>query len=185
VPRNARFFARFTLSLAFRYSVTFIVRLQNFRNTPHRSVCLRSSTYLFGLLDVRGRSLRHHWRRGVARRILPLWNWDGYPESGCAIHRAQDLVGGSCATVKSFGLTNALGEWSWREPSDMDMQPERVSSRERANHRVPPILRSSRAIFPSSFRSLPATGEFRLVIVSRAIRFLRFFHSIAPWRSRL
>ncbi len=29
-----------------------------------------------------------------------------YPESGRAIHRAQDLVGGSCATVKSFALTN-------------------------------------------------------------------------------
>jgi len=32
------------------------------------------------------------------------WIRDGYPESGRAIHRAQDLVGDSCATVEKIGL---------------------------------------------------------------------------------
>src|SRR5216684_7623524 len=34
MPPNVRFFARFTSSLAFRYSVIFIVRLKNFQSTP-------------------------------------------------------------------------------------------------------------------------------------------------------
>ena len=34
MPPNVRFFAGFTSSLAFRYSVMFIVRLKNFRITP-------------------------------------------------------------------------------------------------------------------------------------------------------
>ena len=36
----------------------------------------------------------------MARRNLSVWSWGGYPESGRAIHRAQDLVGDSCATFK-------------------------------------------------------------------------------------
>jgi hypothetical protein len=43
--------------------------------------------------------------RGMARRIRPVWNWDSHPESGRAIHRAEDLVGDSCATFESIGLT--------------------------------------------------------------------------------
>jgi hypothetical protein len=31
---------------------------------------------------------------------IPVWIWGGCPESGCAIHRAEDLVGDSCATFK-------------------------------------------------------------------------------------
>src|SRR5438874_2967730 len=39
----------------------------------------------------------------MARRICALWIWGGYPESGRAIHRPEDLVGGSCATVENLG----------------------------------------------------------------------------------
>jgi hypothetical protein len=59
----------------------------------------------FRNLDLRRRILRHHWRRGMARCILSVWNWGGYPESDRAIHRAEDLVGDSCATVEKIGLT--------------------------------------------------------------------------------
>ena len=34
---------------------------------------------------------------------LSVWSWGGYPESGRAIHRAEDLVGDSCATFKVIG----------------------------------------------------------------------------------
>ena len=33
----------------------------------------------------------------MARFYLSVWIWDGYPESGRAIDRAEDLVGDSCA----------------------------------------------------------------------------------------
>ena len=88
----------------------FIVRLQNFRNTPRCSVCLHSCTYPFGILDVRRRILRHHWRRAMARCISAVWIWGGYPESGRAIYRAEDLAGDSCATVKKIGLTRRCSE---------------------------------------------------------------------------
>src|SRR5260370_40703506 len=52
------------------------------------------------MVDVCRRCLRGDWRCGMARCISPVWNWGGYPESGRAIHRAQDLVGHSCATFK-------------------------------------------------------------------------------------
>src|SRR5947199_9561967 len=48
---------------------------------------------------------------GVAvwsRCILSVWNWGGYPESGRAIHRAEDLVGDSCATFKVIGPIHAV-----------------------------------------------------------------------------
>ncbi len=35
--------------------------------------------------------------------LYRVWNWDGYPESGRAIHRVEDLVGDSCATFKVIG----------------------------------------------------------------------------------
>ena len=44
---------------------------------------------------------------GMARCILPVWNWGGCAESGRAIHRAEDLVGDSCATFKVIGPVNA------------------------------------------------------------------------------
>ena len=71
---------------------------------PRCSVCLRSCTYPFGILDVRRGILRHHWRRAMAGCMLPIWIWDSYPESGRAIHRAEDLVGDSCATIEKIGL---------------------------------------------------------------------------------
>jgi hypothetical protein len=39
----------------------------------------------------------------MARCILPVRNWGGYPESGRALHRAEDLAGDSCATFKVIG----------------------------------------------------------------------------------
>ena len=47
---------------------------------------------------------------------LPVWNWGGYPESGRAIHRAEDLVGDSCATFKvkfqrSGAVTDVVTTW--------------------------------------------------------------------------
>ena len=36
----------------------------------------------------------------MAGWLLPIWIWDGYPESGRAIHRAEDLVGDSCAPIE-------------------------------------------------------------------------------------
>jgi hypothetical protein len=36
--------------------------------------------------------------------MLPIWIWGSYPESGRAIHRAEDLVGDSCATIEKIGL---------------------------------------------------------------------------------
>jgi hypothetical protein len=53
---------------------------------------------LFGILDVFGRSLRRSWRCGMAWCISPVWSWRGYPESGGAIHRVEDLVADPCAT---------------------------------------------------------------------------------------
>ena len=83
---------------------------------PRCSVCLRSCSYPFGILDVFRRSLRHHWRRGMARRNLPVWNWGGYPESGRALHRAEDLAGDSCATFnvkfqRSGAVTDVVTTW--------------------------------------------------------------------------
>jgi hypothetical protein len=40
----------------------------------------------------------------MARCISAVWLWGGYPESGRAIHRAEDLVGDSCATFETIGL---------------------------------------------------------------------------------
>src|SRR4030095_940507 len=108
MPPNVRFFARFTLSLALRYSVTFIVRLKKFQITPRCSVCLRSCNYPFGILDVFRRILRHHWRCGMAPCILHVSYLGGYPESGRAIHRAEDLVGDSCATFEVIGPIHAV-----------------------------------------------------------------------------
>src|ERR1700676_5607903 len=48
MPPNVRFFAGFASSLAFRYSVIFIVRLKKFQSTP----CRRSCNAPFGIVDV-------------------------------------------------------------------------------------------------------------------------------------
>ena len=34
---------------------------------------------------------------------LPIWSWGGYPESGLALHRAENLAGDSCAKFESTG----------------------------------------------------------------------------------
>ena len=52
----------------------------------------------------------------MARCNLPVWNWGGYPESGRAIHRAEDLAGDSCATFKvkfqrSGAVTDVVTTW--------------------------------------------------------------------------
>ena len=47
--------------------------------------------------------LRHHWRCAMADGISPLWTWSGASESGCAIHRVEDLVGDSGATDEVIG----------------------------------------------------------------------------------
>jgi hypothetical protein len=60
---------------------------------------------LSGFLDVFRRSLRRHWRRAMARCYLFVWIWSGSPESGRAIHRAENLVGDPCATIEKIGLT--------------------------------------------------------------------------------
>ena len=65
---------------------------------------------ILGILDVRRRTLRHHWRCGMAWCPLPVWNWGGYPESGCALHRAEDLVGDSCATSLIGGSSDENDE---------------------------------------------------------------------------
>src|SRR5205814_5184289 len=69
------------------------------------SVCLRSCNNSFGILDVFRRFLRYHWRRGMARCILPVWNRGGCPESSRAIHRAEDLVSAPCSTFEKIGPT--------------------------------------------------------------------------------
>ena len=51
IPNNVRFFAGFTSSLAFRYSVTFTVRLTEFHSTPALpglSSCPQWSFRVFG-----------------------------------------------------------------------------------------------------------------------------------------
>jgi hypothetical protein len=40
----------------------------------------------------------------MAGCMLPIWIWGSYPESGRTIHRAEDLVGDSCATIEKIGL---------------------------------------------------------------------------------
>src|SRR6185436_4850664 len=67
------------------------------------SVCLRSCNYSCGILDVFRRILRHHWRCVMARSICAVWTCGGFPESGCAVRRVEDLVDGSCATVEVIG----------------------------------------------------------------------------------
>jgi hypothetical protein len=57
------------------------------------------------VLDVCRRVVCHRRGRGMARRILPVWNWCGYPESGRAIHSAKDLAGDSCTTLENIDLT--------------------------------------------------------------------------------
>jgi radical SAM ThiC family protein len=42
----------------------------------------------------------------MARRNLSVWSWGGYPGSGRAIHRAEDLPGDSRATVKVIADAN-------------------------------------------------------------------------------
>jgi hypothetical protein len=42
----------------------------------------------------------------MARCISAVGIWGGSPESGRAIHRAQDLVGDSCATVEVIADVN-------------------------------------------------------------------------------
>src|SRR5437764_5895300 len=86
----------------------FIVRLKNFQTThplfglsPFLSLSFRD----FGCTR---RILRHHWRRAMARCILSVWIWGGYPESGLAIHRAEDLVGDTCATFKVIWPIHAV-----------------------------------------------------------------------------
>jgi hypothetical protein len=108
MPPNARFFAGFTSSLLFRYSVMFIVRLQNFRTTPPSFGLSPFLSLSFRDLDVRRRSLRHHWRRAMARCYLSVWIWGGSPESGRAIHRTEDLVGDSRATFAVIGPIRAV-----------------------------------------------------------------------------
>jgi hypothetical protein len=44
----------------------------------------------------------------MARCISPVWIWGGCPESGRAIHHAEDLVGDSCATFKAIGAIHAV-----------------------------------------------------------------------------
>src|SRR5262249_37617831 len=67
------------------------------------SVCLCSCNNPGGILDVCRRSFRGDWRWGIARCISTVWNWHRAPESGRAIHRAEDLVGDSSATFKVIG----------------------------------------------------------------------------------
>src|SRR5438132_12053249 len=85
-----------------------MMSLRKFNSTPPLFGCLRSCNYPVGILDVFRRILRHHWRCGMARCILPVWIWGGCPESGRAIHRAEDLVGDSCATSKVIGPIHAV-----------------------------------------------------------------------------
>jgi len=40
--------------------------------------------------------------------MLSVWIWGGYPKSGRAIHRAEALVGDSCATFKVIGPVHAV-----------------------------------------------------------------------------
>jgi len=44
----------------------------------------------------------------MARCVSPVWIRGGCPESGRAIHRAEDLVGDSCATFKVIGPFHAV-----------------------------------------------------------------------------
>src|SRR6185436_14250567 len=86
------------------------------------SVCLRSCNYSCGILDVFRRILRHHWRCVMARSICAVWTCGGFPESGCAVRRVEDLVDGSCATVEVIGpipvyllpLIILLALWMWK-----------------------------------------------------------------------
>jgi hypothetical protein len=78
------------------------------KRRPRCSVCLHSCPYSFGILDVRRRILRHHWRCDMARCILSVWIWGGYPKSGRAIHRAEDMVGDLCATFKVIRPIHAV-----------------------------------------------------------------------------
>ena len=79
--------------------------------TPRGPVRLHSCPYPFGILDVCRRSLRHHWRRAMARCYLSVWIWGGYSEYGRAIHRAEDLAGDSRATFKVIG--SAVADLFW------------------------------------------------------------------------
>src|SRR5205807_147497 len=71
------------------------------------SVDLRSCSYACGILDVCRLIFRDHRRCAVARCMSPVWIWGGSPESGRAVHRAEDLVGGSCATLRVTGFIHA------------------------------------------------------------------------------
>ena len=88
-----------------RYSVMFIVRLKKFQITPP----------LFGSSSFLSLSSSGFWMyAGIFFAIIGVALWLGayylsgygasYPESGRAIHRAEDFVGDSCATIEKIGL---------------------------------------------------------------------------------
>jgi hypothetical protein len=43
----------------------------------------------------------------MAGCMLPIWIWGSYPESGRAVHRAEGLVGDSCATIEKIDLVGS------------------------------------------------------------------------------
>ena len=46
----------------------------------------------------------------MAGCILSIWIWGSYLDSDRAIHRAQDLVGNSCATVETIDLIGSTSQ---------------------------------------------------------------------------
>ena len=56
----------------------------------------------------------------MARCISPVWNWGGYPEPGCAIHRTEGLVGDSRARAKGeWQLTKPLTDYAGKYANDL------------------------------------------------------------------
>jgi hypothetical protein len=66
----------------------------------------------------------------MAQFILPVWNWGGNPESGRALHRAQDLAGDSCATGKVIGLVDAVPIHTTQETSMKNLETRKKLSPE-------------------------------------------------------
>jgi len=94
-------------------------------------------------LDVRRGGLRRHWRRRVAGCIQTVWSWGGYPESGRAIHRAEDLVGDSCTTVKVIGVSSSRDTTIEKETSMKGVERKKELSPEQGEE----LLKALKARF--------------------------------------
>jgi len=58
----------------------------------------------------------------MALCLSTVWVWGGYPESGRALYRVEELVADSCEAFKEIGLTRPCGEIAHKRSADFSSQ---------------------------------------------------------------